>query len=205
MAKSEKRKIGDLGEGISCNYLKNKGFSIIDRNYWKPWGEIDIIASKKGVIHFVEVKTVTQSLNLPSLKKKKLHTKIQQLFFIDTKNKVTCETKLKERNVTCETKPSKNKVSYETFSNHHKKEPSNEQVQNMPKNNENENVSRENNTYRAEDNLHSQKLKRLSRVIQSYLLSKCKDNMEWQFDVIVIKLDIKDKSAKVEYLDNIIL
>jgi putative endonuclease len=32
---------------------------IVERNYRKKWGEIDIIAQKTGVVHFVEVKTVS--------------------------------------------------------------------------------------------------------------------------------------------------
>ncbi|MBV9159572.1 MAG: YraN family protein [Candidatus Kaiserbacteria bacterium] len=51
-----RRPIGDMGESIAAQYLERKGFRIIDRNYLKPWGEIDIIAEKSGIIHFVEVK-----------------------------------------------------------------------------------------------------------------------------------------------------
>lgn len=51
--------IGDYGEKIAANYLKKKGFSILDLNYWRKWGEIDIVASKEGIVHFVEVKTVS--------------------------------------------------------------------------------------------------------------------------------------------------
>ena len=51
--------IGDLGEEIASKFLKNKGFTVIERNYRKKWGEIDIIARKEGVVHFVEVKTVS--------------------------------------------------------------------------------------------------------------------------------------------------
>lgn len=60
MAQTEKQKIGSLGEDIACKYLKNKGFSIIERNYWKKFGEIDIIAQKAGIIHFIEVKSVSR-------------------------------------------------------------------------------------------------------------------------------------------------
>lgn len=56
---TEKQRVGKLGEDISCKYLENIGFSIVGRNYLKKCGEIDIIAKKKGVIHFVEVKSVS--------------------------------------------------------------------------------------------------------------------------------------------------
>ena len=60
MKKDEDIKIGSLGESIACKHLKNIGFSVIDRNYRKAFGEIDIIAKKGGVLHFVEVKTVSR-------------------------------------------------------------------------------------------------------------------------------------------------
>ena len=60
MAKTEKRAIGDIGEEIACKFLENNGFSIIERNYLRPWGELDIVATKEGKVHFVEVKTVTR-------------------------------------------------------------------------------------------------------------------------------------------------
>ena len=40
--------------------LENKGFKIITRNYLKKWGEIDVIAEKDDILHFVEVKTVSR-------------------------------------------------------------------------------------------------------------------------------------------------
>ena len=51
--------IGRLGEDIACRYLIEKlGCGIIDRNYRKKAGELDIVAEKDKVIHFVEVKSV---------------------------------------------------------------------------------------------------------------------------------------------------
>lgn len=37
-------------------YLEMRGFKIIELNWRRPRCEIDIIASKDGVVHFVEVK-----------------------------------------------------------------------------------------------------------------------------------------------------
>lgn len=52
--------IGTKGEEIAAKYVANKGFIIIDRNYRKKWGELDIVAEKNGLIHFIEVKTVSR-------------------------------------------------------------------------------------------------------------------------------------------------
>lgn len=130
--KTEKRKIGDIGENISCVFLEKKGFTTLERNYLKKCGEIDIISQKNGEIHFIEVKT----------------------------------------------------VSCENF----------------------ESVSSEIDTYRPEDNLHPSKLKRLARTIEIYLQEKSVSSETlWQFDVIIVFLNTKNKTAQVRLMENIIL
>jgi len=53
--------IGKYGEEIAKNFLIKNGFEIIETNYrYSRIAEIDIIASKRGVLHFIEVKTRTQ-------------------------------------------------------------------------------------------------------------------------------------------------
>lgn len=51
------------GEKVAAEYLVRRGFSILDRNYRRPWGELDIVAERKGIVHFFEVKTRTCSLD----------------------------------------------------------------------------------------------------------------------------------------------
>jgi len=51
--------LGKEGEDIALDFLRNKGFSIVIKNYRTVFGEIDIIAKDRGVIVFVEVKTRT--------------------------------------------------------------------------------------------------------------------------------------------------
>lgn len=53
--------LGIKGEQLAKAYLENLGFQIIERNYKTSFGEIDIIAQKDQVIHFIEVKTRTSS------------------------------------------------------------------------------------------------------------------------------------------------
>ncbi len=130
---SEKQITGEIGENIAVKFLMKHGFSIIDRNYTKKWGEIDIVAEKDHKMYFVEVKSVSRS------------------------------------NI--------------------------------------ENVSQEtSDDYRAEDNMHSWKMQRLSRTIQTYLLTKkVPDDKEWQVDLLVVYLDLKNKKAKVKVVKDIIL
>lgn len=58
--KTEKQRIGQIGEDIATKFLVKHGFSVILRNYRKKYGEIDIICHKNTRLHFVEVKTVTR-------------------------------------------------------------------------------------------------------------------------------------------------
>lgn len=48
--------LGFLTENLAARYLEKRGYKILELNHRKPWGEIDIIASKEGILVFVEVK-----------------------------------------------------------------------------------------------------------------------------------------------------
>lgn len=58
--RTKRREIGDIGEGIAEIFLSRKGYKTIEKNYRKPWGEIDIIAQKGESVRFIEVKTVSR-------------------------------------------------------------------------------------------------------------------------------------------------
>lgn len=51
--------IGKIGEEIACKWLNSRGFTIIQQNYWKKFGEIDIVARETAKIHLIEVKSVS--------------------------------------------------------------------------------------------------------------------------------------------------
>ena len=118
--KTNKRKLGDIGENVACVFLVKQGYEILDRNYLRKWGELDIVAKRGSMVHFVEVKSVSHETNI-----------------------------------------------------------------------------------RAEENMHPHKLKRLHRAIQTYLMEK-KLDLDWQLDLVVVKINEKTRTAKAEMLENII-
>jgi putative endonuclease len=60
--------LGERGEGIACDDLRNKGYNILRRNYRFKKAEIDIIAELGNEIIFIEVKTrISSYLTDPSM------------------------------------------------------------------------------------------------------------------------------------------
>lgn len=56
------KKVGDYGEKVAEDYLIEKGYQILSRNYRTNSGEIDIIAQQRDYLVFVEVKTRKNNL-----------------------------------------------------------------------------------------------------------------------------------------------
>ena len=52
-----KKFLGRVGEQKAVDFLKKKGYKILETNYKTHVGEIDIIAEDNGTLVFVEVKT----------------------------------------------------------------------------------------------------------------------------------------------------
>ena len=50
-------RLGTRGEGVAREYLKTKGYRIVDANFRCPWGEVDIVAQEGVCLVFVEVRT----------------------------------------------------------------------------------------------------------------------------------------------------
>jgi len=126
---SAKRQLGNIGEDIACQFLVRKGFTIIERNYLRAWGEIDIIAEKKGIVRFIEVKSVTRE-NLPD-------------------------------------------------------------------------VTRENDDYRPEEQVHPTKLKKIARTAEMYMNAKG-NNREYQIDVIGVFIDPKRRKARCRLFEQVL-
>ncbi|MGC9611092.1 MAG: YraN family protein [Minisyncoccia bacterium] len=56
---TQKSKLGQEGENFAADYLKNRGYKVIEKNKREKWGELDIItmAPDKTLV-FIEVKTM---------------------------------------------------------------------------------------------------------------------------------------------------
>ena len=79
---------GDIAEKKASTYLVSKGFKIIEQNFYaKKLGEIDIIASKDNILHFIEVKSALEYEiainNLTSSKLSKLKRSVD--YYLQTK------------------------------------------------------------------------------------------------------------------------
>ncbi len=122
-----------------------QGFEIIEKNHLKPWGEVDVIATKDKRLYFFEIKSVS------------------------------CEIE-------------QNKVSRETVTH--------------------ETLGRRTNTgeaIRPEENAHLSKLRRFSRVIQTYLKeNRVSRETPYQADLITVRFDTKTKRAIVERFEKIL-
>jgi putative endonuclease len=91
--KSEKeapKVFGDYAESRAVTFLKREGFVIIKQNYFaKKIGEIDIIASKAGTLHFIEVKGSQGSFDpVYNITPKKLHKVIRSATYYMQRHKL---------------------------------------------------------------------------------------------------------------------
>ena len=59
---TRKSQLGEEGENTACKYLIENKYKILERNFKKPWGELDIVAKDPdGTLVFIEVKTIEKA------------------------------------------------------------------------------------------------------------------------------------------------
>ena len=63
--KNHRRELGKLGEDIACEWLKQHGHIVLERNWRSGHLEIDVITFDAEGIHFVEVKTRRLNIQAP--------------------------------------------------------------------------------------------------------------------------------------------
>lgn len=54
---TDRYELGKWGEEVAFRYLVNLGYLILHRNWTCHWGEIDMVAKKRGRLYFFEIKT----------------------------------------------------------------------------------------------------------------------------------------------------
>jgi len=75
-----KAEVGTIGEGLAAQWLLQQGFTILKRNFRHGRYEVDIVAGRNAVLHFVEVKcrrSVTHGHPEESVNRKKLEHILQ--------------------------------------------------------------------------------------------------------------------------------
>ncbi len=84
------RSKGDIAEKKACLFLQKKGFKILEQNFYaKKLGEIDIIALKDDIYHFIEVKSSTSyETAINNLSASKLNKLKQSISYYLQKNKL---------------------------------------------------------------------------------------------------------------------
>ncbi len=130
--KKNTKSVGDQGEKIAQQYLRNQGHVIIEQNFWRKFGELDIITRKGTTIHFVEVKSVSHET------RKELETSVAT------------------------------------------------------------------GIWRPEENVHTHKLERMHRTIETWLSSNNYVG-EWQIDVVAVRFVSREKFASVKLIENIVV
>ena len=74
----ERKSTGAIGEKLARDFLKKKGYSILETNYRCREGEIDIVARQKDCLVFIEVRTKS-NLEFGSPEESITATKIRHL------------------------------------------------------------------------------------------------------------------------------
>ncbi len=74
----KRRDTGALGEKLAKDFLKKRGYRILETNYRYPEGEVDIVARHKDSLVFIEVRT-KKSLAFGSPEESITRTKMERL------------------------------------------------------------------------------------------------------------------------------
>ncbi len=81
---------GHLAEKLVAKFLVKNGFKIEAMNFRSKYGEIDIIASKGDVLHFVEVKATSKNHHtIERVTKSKLNKMIKTINYYMLQNRLT--------------------------------------------------------------------------------------------------------------------
>ncbi|MEA1917678.1 MAG: YraN family protein [Campylobacterota bacterium] len=83
------RRKGNIAEDNAVDFLLKNGYEVTERNFYSRFGEIDIIATCSGTIHFIEVKSSTSyEVALENITKSKLQKFIRTMNVYLKKHKI---------------------------------------------------------------------------------------------------------------------
>ena len=84
------RAVGDIAEERAAKYLIKNGYEILERNFYSKFGEIDIIAKKGKVLHFIEVKSGKNFEPIYAITPKKVEKIIKTINYYLLKKRLNC-------------------------------------------------------------------------------------------------------------------
>jgi len=82
------RKIGNIAENKAVEFLEKNNYKIVERNFYSRFGEIDIIALKDKIYHFIEVKSGENFEPIYNITPTKLKRIIKTINFYLKKKKI---------------------------------------------------------------------------------------------------------------------
>ena len=87
---NRRKKLGAWGEDLACQYLRENGVNVIEKNVYTPYGEIDVVGEINQSIIFIEVKTrKTSSYGYPEVsinRKKAEHMVNSAMSYMQNRN-----------------------------------------------------------------------------------------------------------------------
>lgn len=91
--KSNNKVTGEIGEQLACDFLLNKGYQILERNYQQQKTEVDIIAKHQNFLVIVEVKTRSSNFVNPesAVSKTKQKTLVEAAVLYQEKHAIKSE------------------------------------------------------------------------------------------------------------------
>lgn len=169
--------LGQWGEEIACKYLENKGYIVLDRNFRRKWGEIDIVCSFSDSVYAERSRSVPRGTSLLTPEKTSDKTLLGWFKDLFSPKKESLGKNPVDKQISLD-KLGANKIIFIEVK-----------------------TLQSSGGLRPEDNVTRAKQKKLIRSCQLYISQKrLPINTDWQIDVVGVLLDKKSGKAKIEHI-----